>query len=460
MNSITQIGTNFINNILEYFFSGGDILTIEQMEHDLLPMMKKAASQLASEYINNANVRLNDDKAGRKEVGYSIVRHGDERRVLTAFGELVYERTYYAHKDCGHAYLVDMLIGLDKYDRISDGVSVALAEAACEMSYAKSSNYTVDGAVSRQTVMKRVRACSAKKPEINEKRKVAALHIDADEAHVKLLGGKKAIVPLISVYEGIKVNGKRRSCINVFHISEYGKKTDDLWAQALDEVMARYDLEDTKVYIHGDGAKWIQQGLYWFTGATFVLDKYHKNKSIKAMIAGLDKDARNLFGKEIQNSLRDKDVRFFGELSESLVNQLPNRKDKIAEAAKYLLNNIDAIHICKTDPEANNGGCTEPHVAHVLSRRLSTLPMAWSQKTLKQLAPMLASGGKVELHRQKHNQIVERMLKRAARGARKATKKYKFAPNPESIGVLMPISNGKVNQLYRTLNSLSQGNFS
>jgi len=457
MDSITQIGIEFIKNLQQYFYSGGDILTISQMENDLLPMMKEAASQLASEYIENANRHLNADKAGRKEAGYTIVRHGDERRVLTAFGELEFERTYYAHEDGGHAYLVDMLIGLEKRDRISDGVSVALTEAACEMSYAKSSDYIIDGAVSRQTVMGRVRTCSpAKTQEVQEKRKVAVLHIDADEAHVTLLGGTKAIVPLISVYEGIKVSGKRRSCKNVFHISEYGKKTEDLWIQALDEVMARYDLEDTKVYIHGDGAKWIQQGLEWFPGAIFVLDKYHKNNAIKAMSAGLEKDARKLFNKAIRDALKDNDIRFFGEISESLMNQLPERRDKIKESAKYLLNNIEAIHICKIDPEANNGGCTEPHVAHVLSRRLSTMPMAWSQKTLKQLVPMLANGGKVELHHQKQNRAVERMLKRAARSARKATKKSEFAPHPDSIGSLAPIDYGKVNQLYRTLNSISQ----
>jgi len=430
------------------------------MEHDLIPILRETASKFASEYISNSNRNLNEDKAGRKEAGFSIVRHGDERRILTAFGELVFERTYYSHEDGGHAYLVDMLIGLEKYDRISDGVSVALAGAACEMSYAKSSDYTVDGVVSRQTVMKRVRACSATKTQaVQEKRKVATLHIDADEAHVTLLGGKKTVVPLISVYEGIKAKGKRRSCINVFHISEYGKRPEDLWAQALDEVMMRYDLEGTQVYIHGDGAKWIQHGLEWFSGAIFVLDKYHKNKAIKTMIAGFDKDTRKIFDKEIRNSLGNNDVRLFGELTESLVNQLPERVSKIKEAAKYLLNNIEAIHICKIDPEANNGGCTEPHVAHVLSRRLSSLPMAWSNETLKQLAPMLANGGKVEIHRQRHKRAVERMLKRAARGARKATKINKFAPDPNTIGSLTTISKGKVTQLYRALNSISHGKY-
>ncbi|MGN0450769.1 MAG: recombinase family protein [Acutalibacteraceae bacterium] len=65
----------------------------------------------------------------------------------------------------------------------------------------------------------------------------------------------------------------------------------------------------------------------------FVLDKYHKNKAIKAMTAG------------IENKYR--------------------------------------ISICKKDERANNGGCTEPHISHVLAARLSSRPLAWSETTLE-----------------------------------------------------------------------------
>jgi len=48
--------------------------------------------------------------------------------------------------------------------------------------------------------------------------------------------------------------------------------------------------------------------------------------------------------------------------------------------------------ICAMDTGANNGGCTEPHVSHGLSSRLSSRPMAWSKTTLQKLAPVLAVG--------------------------------------------------------------------
>ena len=77
---------------------------------------------------------------------------------------------------------------------------------------------------------------------------------------------------------------------------------------------------------------------------------------------------------------------------------------------------------------------------------------------MKNIAPMLANNGTLEIHRQKHNRAIERVLKRAAKGARKATKKIKFEIDPDIAISFRPISKGKVNQLYRTLNSISQIN--
>lgn len=104
------------------------------------------------------------------------------------------------------------------------------------------------------------------------------LHIDADEAHITLRGGKKSEVPLISVYEGIERRGKRSYCKNVFHISEYGKTPDDLWEQVLYEIERRYDLAGTRIYLHGDGGTWIQTGLEWLPGAVLCLISITKTR--------------------------------------------------------------------------------------------------------------------------------------------------------------------------------------
>ena len=56
--------------------------------------------------------------------------------------------------------------------------------------------------------------------------------LSEDEAHITMIGGNTAIVPLISVYEGIERENKRGKCKNIFHISEYGLSADELWGKA------------------------------------------------------------------------------------------------------------------------------------------------------------------------------------------------------------------------------------
>ena len=196
----------------------------------------------------------------------------------------------------------------------------------------------------------------------------------------------------------------------------------------------------TRIYLHGDGGAWIQKGLEWIPHAVFVLDKYHKNKAIKAMTAGLSIAGRKLFDAAIREALLIENKDLFDRVTVRLCYALPERIDKIIESADYLKKFVEGIAICAKDPSANNGGFAEPHVSHVLSARLSARPMAWSKRTLKQLAPVLAAG-QVTLHAAQPE--LPQPLKKTAAKARRAFSKYAAGlPHPNAIGTL-PIS-GKI----------------
>ena len=443
---IAEIAENFTKNICKKLSEGKKI---SEIEPEMLKEAKECAAKLMEAYITFVDLQILEDKVGRREAGYSVERRDEERRVQTQLGEVAYSRTYYKKASGGYEYLADKFVGIESRERISEGLSLSLANAAKDMSYEKASNHLTDGRISRQTVMDRVRQSKAYSTKSKVRRKVPEIHIDADEAHITLCGGKKSEVPLISVYEGIEKHGKRNECKNVFHISEYGKKPDELWEQALKEIEDRYDLSDTKIYLHGDGGNWIQTGLEWIPRSVFVLDKYHKNKAIKAMTAGLDKAERNLFDKEIRWSLDCEDLRFFHELTTSLCDQIPDRVDKIIESSGYLCKFVNGISICKTDPSANNGGCTEPHVSHILASRLSSRPMAWSSETLKKLAPVLAVG-KITFEHKKNDEGFPVPLRKAAARASKAFRRGTAGlPSPDAIGTL-PIT-GKITGTQKIL---------
>lgn len=110
----------------------------------------------------------------------------------------------------------------------------------------------------------------------------------------------------------------------------------------------------------------------------------------------------------------------------------PNAGKKIrnTENGQYLAKYIETIAIRKTDVEANNGGCTEPHISHILASRLSTRPMAWSGETLTHLAPILA-GNDFNFAKQTNLKICRcplRLPKCAHEGRRRGA-----APNSQAL---------------------------
>ena len=360
-------------------------------EEYFVPRISQVVTELLSAYYEQIDTALLEDRAGRKEAGLVVERKGDPRQVLTRLGSVTYHRTYYHRKDGAYCHPVDGVAGIAAYERVSGGVSLALVEAAREQSYARSSLAVTGGAVSRQTVLNKVRQ-SRPREQIVLRRRVPVLHVDADEDHIKLQTGRSTIAPLISGYEGIEKQGKRGVCKNIFHISEYGKMPDELWEEFLAEMERRYDLEGTRIYLHGDGASWVKAGLEWLPNSVLVLDRYHVNKALKAAVSGIDRKSGSQYAHLLRKSLEEGDRDFFLSIRDALLLRWPEREETIRENTDYLLNHFDAIHIWHTDPEARQGGATEPHVSHVLSSRLSSRPMAWSKETLARFLPVLAAG--------------------------------------------------------------------
>ena len=433
---------------IENFFSQPEA-SIEQAEEYFVPRISQVVTELLSAYYEQVDAALLEDRAGRREAGLVVERKGDPRQVLTRLGSVTYHRTYYQRKDGSYCHPVDEIAGIAAYERVSGGVSLALVEAAREQSYARSSLAVTGGAVSRQTVLNKVRQ-SRPREEIVPRRRVLVLHVDADEDHVKLQTGGSTIAPLISGYEGIEKQGKRGVCKNVFHISEYGKAAHELWEEFLAELERRYDLEGTRIYLHGDGAPWIKTGLEWLPNSQFVLDRYHVNKALKAAVSGIERKSGAQYAHLLRKSLEEGDKDFFLSIRDSLLLRWPEREETIRENTDYLLNHFDAIHIWYTDPEARQGGATEPHVSHVLSSRLSSRPMAWSKETLARFLPVLAAGNaQIETGSQVQETLIRAAVEKVSK-IRHKPRNTLGSPDPDRIDRL-PAMTGKVTPIFNAL---------
>jgi hypothetical protein len=92
------------------------------------------------------------------------------------------------------------------------------------------------------------------------------------------------------------------------------------------------------------------------------------------MTAGLPNGERQRCDMAIRKALSSEDAESLARLTGELCETLPARADKIRRNSAYLRNHITAVSVCERDPAANNGGCTEPHVSHILAARLSGPP--------------------------------------------------------------------------------------
>jgi len=385
---INQICENLKDELLE-FFSKPQI-TLKLAEKELGRIVLKYIKTLLQEYIKSKDEEMRCDKVGRKAHKLTIVRRDDKRTIFTTLGQVEYSRTYYKNgTDGGYVYPIDEMLEVEPRERITENICEALVNKAVTRSYTKASEEITNGNVSKQTVMNKIRSFQVKK-EKHEIKKRAFIHVDADEDHVHLQNGKNAIVPLISVYEEISHTGKRGKCENVFHISKYGLKPDELWEYALSEIEDKYDLNNTDVYLHGDGADWIKAGLNHLPNCTFVLDAHHMNKYLKLLRKGLPKKDGEELERKIREAIRNDDIDEFLSLQAEAVSRFPEAADNILKVTKYLYDNFEGCTIKYKDKNAINGA-TEPHVSHILSSRLSSRPMGWSENTLIAFAPMLAA---------------------------------------------------------------------
>ena len=443
-----------INEILEKlkrvyldFFSKPE-KTLSEAEKRFKEPLNEATTELISACYERMDEALRTDKLKLRESGLVVVRKNDPREILTTFGTVRYRRTYFRMKSGEYVHPIDIAAGVEPYQRLSEGVSEALVETSRSLSYAKSAQKVAQGQVSPQSVMRKIRECSVPDtPEAGDKPKPATLHIDADEDHVTLRGGKKAIVPLVSVYEGIEKRGKRGICRNVFHIARYGEKTEELWEEVLTEMEKRYDLSQTKLYLHGDGANWIRAGLEFLPNCVFVLDPYHKNKALRQAVGGLEEKKAEECRKTLYEALKGGEKERFASIAETLREAQAAKSAK--EALRYLRNQFDAIHIRFIDPETRNGGATEPHISHTLSSRLSSRPRAWSEETLRHFVPVLASGR--FLLKKEGDDSPQNPLKPAKRKKKNKTVPFSLGlPDPDRA-VSLPARSGKITPLFNAL---------
>lgn len=428
---------------------------------DLVIETKKTLDEVGVELVSGVLEEI--DKRVKKDINRKqrwIVKSKDNIKSLgTIFGEVKYKRTYYKDKKTGeYKYLSDELLGIEVHDKLDTSLKAKLVEEAIDSPYRKSGTSASESiSLTGQTVMNTIRELGAVENKVipikKRNKEIKLLFIEADEDHVALQNGKCIEPRLVYVHEGRKLISKGRyELINKRVFSGVYSSSEDLWLEVADYIDEAYDMDKIeKIYLSGDGASWIKQGIGWIDKSEYVLDRFHLSKYVKKATAHLPHITPSLW-----NYINRLEIENVKELFEVILEETETetKKESVKDSKRYILNNWEGI---KNQYNNDYIGCSaEGHISHILSDRLSSRPLGWCKTGVDQMARLRAfkaNGGNIYelfIQRRKEELKERRILKLEKRNI---SKKIISTTANEVIGNIPLLVDGRNTGLTTMLKS-------
>lgn len=368
--------------------------------HSLETSVKSSTESFAAAFLGEVLSSLNTAiyESGWREGRY-VSQRQDKRTIVSSVGDITFDSTYYRRigEKKGFTHLVEDVIGLNKNERFTEAAEVAMLQEALKTSYAEAAQVLPSKQkITKTTVMNKVHSIAEEIPDViyDEPKKVPYLYIEADEDHVAEQHGRYGdsednssfLSKLIYVYERKQESDEaegRKELVNVYYFGGLYPGSDGnrrLWERVRLFIESNYDCDEVEqIFISGDGANWIKSGTNYLDKALFCADKYHLMKYINAAAAQM-LDEKDIVKEELWHLLYSKSKKSkikFAKYTEEMLKSAKKQKP-VEELRTFVLNNWRAVR--RTLLDKRIVGCSaESHVSHVLSDRLSSRPMGWSQ---------------------------------------------------------------------------------
>jgi hypothetical protein len=135
--------------------SATNSFNLDEIRPELLKINNDSALELLSSLAQEIDVSFFESKDSRKELCLVSHKRNRKREQLTDLGWFVYERSYYP--DSGkRLYPVDVVLGIESYERIGPNVCAALLNNAASVSMRASALIVTNGDLSAQSVCNKV----------------------------------------------------------------------------------------------------------------------------------------------------------------------------------------------------------------------------------------------------------------------------------------------------------------
>lgn len=391
--TLLEVLVNTLNEAEEkYFNNPRDFYSLEKA-------VKTSTEAFAADYLGKILTDMDEKicESSWREGRYNIQRK-DTRKLISSVGDIFFDCTYFQSvSDGGYTHLLEAMIGLSKNERFTEEAEVVMLTEALKTSYQEAARALPSKQkITKTTVMNKVHQLAEEVPyeEPAEKKKVDYLFIEADEDHIAEQHGdakeskdnKSFISKLVYVYEckqEVEGSASRKELVNKFYFSGLypGKDGNEkLWKNVQDYIDKTYDADELKrVFVSGDGAGWIKSGADYLDKALFCADKFHLMKYINQAAAQF-LDEKDVVKNELWHVLYSKKPKAkerFEEYTDRMLQSAKN-PEKVEALRTYVLGNWAAVRRTLRNKLVN--GCSaESHVSHVLSDRMSSRPMGWSQ---------------------------------------------------------------------------------
>ena len=440
-------------NRLQEIFNNGykDPKNLENVITSVFTETDRLAKDILRDYFESIDQEIFESRVRKhyyKSEGFS------SRTLVTSRGEVTFRMRWYTGKEDNKSIaLLERELGLMKDERVTEEAQAKVLKLCAGHSYRESGclEEVDEEIISKQTVKNIVHGLSfpeEKAPAV--KKEVEYLYIDADEDHISRQfneekgdlkvdsQGRKIntlIGKMVYVYEGIEreaLRPKNKKGAQVRYrlknphyfcgLYEGSSENDRFWEEIYKFIDAHYDISKIrKIYLNADGGSWISAGK-WRFGKKLeeALDGFHLSKYLGKMTYHM-LDSAEESRKQLRCKIVDNDEAGFDELTRTLQEYCTDerQKENIGKAADYIKNNWRAamtrLHAKMLEDCRCAGSSTEAHVFHILSRRMSTLPMAWSRHGADMMCHLRAyyknGGDMLELVRYSRSR---EMLKKAA----------------------------------------------